>query len=867
MGPVFPEESYGKGAIMKLMNPWKLLFRPSGRKLRHRPHGFHIVEALAAEVLEVRQLLSIAAPQVTLAIQATSSGTNVTLASTDINNPNVIVTRSGNFVVFTGNNGTQITYTGNGSVGTTQSLAISTVNNLTFNLGSGTDTITVFGLNVAGNVSINGQASGVANVSIFAGLSNVTIGGSVQANFGGEAATFGVFGSGNGGGSLTVNGSVNVTEGGSGTQQVNIYGPPANNPSGGKLVIKGGLGIIDTGTGQSGLRIDDGVTIGGNVSFNNASNSVNSDIVQIFSNSNAFGVTAIGGSLSLALANSTYYGNSVDITGTGSLLPVTGATTITSGSGSDTISLRNAWFKNTVTIDTGSNLAYIPDQTIVQGSRFDGAVKVTTSGPGAQLGLGTLSSFAATVFNSTFSAQMTGPSDAIFLSNPNSTSNEVIFNSNVSFTGGSPVGTLFVQGLFSVGAGKLTMTNFSTTAPAAVKPKVTLSVQSNNVTLTSTDINNPNVSVTRSGNFVVFTGTGGTQITYTNNGSTGTTQSIPLSSVNNLTINLGTGFDTFAISGLSLTGNVSINGQATGGANVAISAGAPSVTIGGSIQANFGGETAVLNVFGSSNGGGSLTVNGSVNVTEGGSGNKQVNIYGPPANNPSGGKLAVKGAVSVLDSGNGKSGLRIDDGVTIGGNVSYDNSANTVYGDNVQIDSNSQAFGITSIGGTLSLALSSAAYSGDSVVISGFGSLLPVTGATTITSGAGSDTISLLNNWFKNTVTVNSGTSPSFSPDQVIVQGSRFDGAAKMTLSGPYAALGLGTVSSFAADVFNSTFEAMMTGPTSAIFLSNPTSASNEVIFNSTARMTGGSPAGTLFIQGRWFIGAGGLTRINFNVA
>jgi hypothetical protein len=40
---------------------------------------------------------------------------------------------------------------------------------------------------------------------------------------------------------------------------------------------------------------------------------------------------------------------------------------------------------------------------------------------------------------------------------------------------------------------------------------------------------------------------------------------------------------------------------------------------------------------------------------------------------------------------------------------------------------------------------------------------------------------------------------------------------------------------------------------------------SNEVIFNSSVLLVGGTPAGTLFTQGRYFVGAGRLTRINFN--
>jgi hypothetical protein len=818
---------------------------------------------MAAEVLETRRLLSAAAPQMSLTLQ---SG-NLTLASTDIDNPTVTVTRSGNLVVFTGSNGTQITYTNNGSKGTTQSIPLASVNNITFNLGSGSDTIAMSGVDVVGNVTVNGQQEGVASVTIFAGTPNVTIGGTIQANFGGEVATLNVFGSGNGGGNLTVNGSVNVTEGRTGPQQVNLFGPPANNTSGGKLVIKGNVSVLDTGTGTSGLRIDDGVTIGGNVSFDNSTNNINSNIIQIFSNSNAFGVTSIGGSLTLDLANSTYYGNSVEISGTGSLLPVTGPTMITSGGGADLIKFLNTWFKNTVSVNSGSNLAYIPDQVVAQGSRFDGATTVTETGPYAELGLGTLSSFAATVFNNTFSAQMTGPSAEAFLSNSTSTGNQVIFNSTAAFTGGSPVGSLVVQGHYFVGGGKQTLTNFKVQSPPAITPKVSLTTTGNNVTLTSTDINNPTVTIARSGNFVVFTGTGGTQITYTNNGSTGTTQSIPISSVNDLTINLGNGFDIFNMSGLSLTGNLTVNGKATGGVNVSVSAGTPNTTIGGSIQANFHGETAVLNVFGSTNGGGNMTVNGSIDVTEGGSGNKQINLAGPLANNPNGGKLAVKGNVTVLDTGNGNSGLHIDDGVTIGGNVSYDNSVNTVYGDIVQIFSNSNAYGTTSIGGNLSLSLSTAIYSGDMVVISATGTLLPVTGAATIDTGRGSDLIQILRAFFKNTLTVNSGTSPSFSEDTVVVQGSQLNGAVQMTLSGPYAELGLGTVASYGTDVFNNTFSATMTGPSASIFISNNISSSNAVIFNSTASMVGGTPAGTIFIQGLWFIGAGKLSRTNFNFA
>jgi hypothetical protein len=85
-------------------------------------------------------------------------------------------------------------------------------------------------------------------------------------------------------------------------------------------------------------------------------------------------------------------------------------------------------------------------------------------------------------------------------------------------------------------------------------------------------------------------------------------------------------------------------------------------------------------------------------------------------------------------------------------------------------------------------------------------------------------------------------------------------------MTGPYAALGLGSDSTFAPTIFNSSFAASMTGASASAFLSNPTSSTYEVIFNSTAAFTGGSPAGSLIQQGRFFVNPGKLTRTNFNL-
>jgi filamentous hemagglutinin len=841
---------------MKFSHAWKSLFQLHRPCLRRKKHSESFGGFVAAEILEHRELLSAAAPAVTLAVQLGS----LTLTSTDINNPNVTFTRAGNSVIVAGANGTLITF------GTTtaavQVVNLPVLNNLTLNLGTGSDTVTISALGIAGNLTINGQPSGTANIAISAGSANAVVGGSIVANFGGEAATLGVYGSTNGGGNLTVNGSVNVTEAGSGNKQINIYGPPANNPLGGKLTIKGALSVLDTGTGSSGLRIDDGVTIGGNVSYDNSANKVGGDSVVIYSNSNAYGMTSIGGTLTLALSQSLYQSNSVLMEGFGNSMAVTGAVNITGGGGTDNIELANDWFKNTVNINTGSNPSSNPDVVSIDGSRFDGATTVNMSGPFAMLELGTNSTFGSTLFNSTFLASLIGASDTVLLSNATSRFNQVFFLSTATFIGGTPPATLLVQGNYFASPGKLTKVNFNTTTTAVV-PNVTMTVQGGDVTLSSTDNFNPNITITRSGNNLVVIGNTGTVVTY--GAKFAASQTIPIAAVNSLTVNLGIGTDTVSITGLGTTGNITINGQSSGTANISINAGSPNVVIGGSILANLGSEAATFGVFGSTNGGGSLTVNGSVSITEGGSGNKQVNIYGPPANNAVGGKLTIKGGIGVVDSGSGHSGLRIDDGVTIGGNVSYDNSANTTSGDNVVIFSNSNAYGTTSIGGALTLSLSQAMYQNNSVLVQGFGNSLVVTGAVTITGGAGADQVELANDWFKSAVTINTGSSPSFSPDIVSIDGSRFDSATTFSMSGPYAELLLGTNSTFASTFFNNTFAASLTGASATVLVSNATANFNQVVFISTAKFTGGTPFATLVIQGRYFVNPGKLTKSNFN--
>ncbi|MBI3864955.1 MAG: hypothetical protein HY290_24030, partial [Planctomycetia bacterium] len=134
---------------MKFTSLWKSLFQ-SPRRLRRRPAHDGVFGFVAAEVLEFRSLLSAANPAVTLAVQ----GSNVTVSSTDINNPTITVTRSGNNVVVTGANGTLITY--GSTAAAVQTVSLASVTNLTVNLGTGTNTFSITGLSVTGNITING---------------------------------------------------------------------------------------------------------------------------------------------------------------------------------------------------------------------------------------------------------------------------------------------------------------------------------------------------------------------------------------------------------------------------------------------------------------------------------------------------------------------------------------------------------------------------------------------------------------------------------------------------------------------------------------------------------------------------------------
>jgi hypothetical protein len=188
-----------------------------------------------------------------------------------------------------------------------------------------------------------------------------------------------------------------------------------------------------------------------------------------------------------------------------------------------------------------------------------------------------------------------------------------------------------------------------------------------------------------------------------------------------------------------------------------------------------------------------------------------------------------------------------------------------VNGNTIAINSNSLNMAPTSIGGSLTLALAQSAYVGDSVTIQSSGTALAVGGNASVTTGTGSDRIQIANAWFKNALTLNTGSSLRFGNDSVSLDGTRIDGAASIVESGDFATLSLGTNYKYGPTMFSSTLVASLTGASGRVVISNPMSIKNEVIFASTAAFLGGTPKATMQIKGNYYAFRGKLTKTDFN--
>ena len=813
----------------------------------------------AAQVLESRRLLA-AIGNLTLLNTAGA----LSLSSTDINDVEVSIYRSGTNVVFEGGQNTTITL--GTSVRATQTISLATANSLTLNLGRGISKVSVEGLSLTGDLRLNNGTNGVTGASIVtvnAGATNTSIGGSIVANLGSTNSIFNLYGSRNFGGNMTVGGSVQITQAGAGDKQVNLAGPLANNPSGGRLTINGDVNVLDTGNGYSGLHVDAGVTIGGGLSFDNSLNTVNGNAIEILSNSQSFGTTSIAKTLTLKTSKALYEGSTVQIEAIGTPLAVGGIATIATGSGADVVELRNTRFVNTLALNVGSSPDYARDLMQIDGSTFTLGVTLTSSGSEARLNIGTDLAYAPTVFNSTLSVYMNGPAAEIYLSNAGALVPMFVAKSNLSLIGGTPAGTYYVQGPISVVSTKFTRSNFNTTPPVIASPLVRASLANGVLTIASTDAQDPAVTVRRSGTRVVIEGRNGTRVAYGT--STATSQSILLSTVSGLILNLGTGINDVQVTGLNISGNLTIN-QTSGQSLVSINAIPGNTTISGQVQANLQNSKATLNIFGSTDFGGNLTINGGLNVTAASAGTVQVNLAGPLAGNPNGGLLAIKQGVTFNSTGKGDSGLHIDAGVTITGNVLFDNSLNDVGSSLFELLSSPGIFGETSVSGTLTVRTSQSPYSLDEVDILAINAPLTVGGAVAITGGRGPDQVLLQNVLFNSTTLIDVGDSPAYYPNVVTIDAGTFQGAFTHSSTGNRSRLNLGTDATFLPTYFNNTLTASMTGPSAEILVSNPFSLQTQVFFARLVTLTGGTPNGTFLLNGLYSLSPLNLKTTRFDV-
>ena len=813
----------------------------------------------AAQVLESRRLLA-AIGNLTLLNTAGA----LSLSSTDINDVEVSIYRSGTNVVFEGGQNTTITL--GTSVRATQTISLATANSLTLNLGRGISKVSVEGLSLTGDLRLNNGTNGVTGASIVtvnAGATNTSIGGSIVANLGSTNSIFNLYGSRNFGGNMTVGGSVQITQAGAGDKQVNLAGPLANNPSGGRLTINGDVNVLDTGNGYSGLHVDAGVTIGGGLSFDNSLNTVNGNAIEILSNSQSFGTTSIAKTLTLKTSKALYEGSTVQIEAIGTPLAVGGIATIATGSGADVVELRNTRFVNTLALNVGSSPDYARDLMQIDGSTFTLGVTLTSSGSEARLNIGTDLAYAPTVFNSTLSVYMNGPAAEIYLSNAGALVPMFVAKSNLSLIGGTPAGTYYVQGPISVVSTKFTRSNFNTTPPVIASPLVRASLANGVLTIASTDAQDPAVTVRRSGTRVVIEGRNGTRVAYGT--STATSQSILLSTVSGLILNLGTGINDVQVTGLNISGNLTIN-QTSGQSLVSINAIPGNTTISGQVQANLQNSKATLNIFGSTDFGGNLTINGGLNVTAASAGTVQVNLAGPLAGNPNGGLLAIKQGVTFNSTGKGDSGLHIDAGVTITGNVLFDNSLNDVGSSLFELLSSPGIFGETSVSGTLTVKTSQSPYGLDEVDILAINAPLTVGGAVAITGGRGPDEVLLQNVLFNSTTLIDVGDSPAYYPNVVTIDAGTFQGAFTHSSTGNRSRLNLGTDATFLPTYFNNTLTASMTGPSAEILVSNPFSLQTQVFFARLVTLTGGTPNGTFLLNGLYSLSPLNLKTTRFDV-
>ena len=249
-----------------------------------------------------------------------------------------------------------------------------------------------------------------------------------------------------------------------------------------------------------------------------------------------------------------------------------------------------------------------------------------------------------------------------------------------------------------------------------------------------------------------------------------------------------------------------------------------------------------------------------ITIVGSGSGVHHNNIFSFFDNSP----ITVAGSVNVTDAGSGHSEFYLSDnspnsGITIAGNVMYNNSHNmTAYsyvfigGDQAQSNSAVTIKGALAVylAQTVGTASDSAGFSGNSIQIglesaTGYGTI--INGFTSIVGGNGKDWVAIFSAQLNQGASINLQSNSATGSDYLEIYGSVFGGGLTAVLTGDNAKIDINNFSDQATTI-TGLFYAIMPGSHPVISVAAIAGFGDiPVAFNGTARIVGTAGQGGLF--------------------
>lgn len=853
---------------MKIVNSlttttWNKLFQVSrNRRLRRRQAISAPVNA-AAEVLEVRTLLS--APNVTAVV----SGGVLTLTSDNAGNHGVNVYRK---------DATHIEVDNQDGITTINGAALavfaqSSITGITVNVGSGYDQYYIFSntgapaLNVgAGGIVFQGVGGTGDHLEVFNNSSNaMTILGSITVqgsavgspliHSGSSASVFNLYTAS--GSSLTVDGSVSISQKGTGTgsqfSQVKTEGA-------GNLTILGSVTETSTET-SSGFQENyiythstGNISIGQSVSQSGTGGSGDS-FNQIYTNGSTGGNVSIGGAVTQVAMNSNYVENDIYSSDPGNLaINFSVSQTATSSS------------------NAANNYLYVNGSGSVAVGAIAGGITQTATGANGTYNDIEIDSTGNLSVGGAVTQSGSSPGfvdNAILINTPTAGAGNVTTNGSVTQTGTSSGNAAenFVKtsvfGNITVGAVSGGITQTATGLTLAENEDFTKG--SGSIIVGLSIVENATATAGHVENYVFDDGSGnikvgplGITINESNSASTGnsynqvyTDSSGSLSTTGVITINAtsNSGAATF-----TTQNEVYTQGSASGTISALGITISDSGSYGQENYVNAGGAAISIGILG-------ITIIGS------GSGYHDNEINTSSSNSP----ITIAGSVVVIDTGTGHSDFLLQTNntnspITVSGSVVYDNHLNSVGRSNVRLfGSTDHVNSILTVKGSviLTLALTSGTASdndgaknnevdlGDSDGTNGTGYGAIVNGVTIITGGNGQDKVFIKEARLDLGTVISTLNNPSPGAtwhDEVEIDGSSLGGTVIVAMSGPNAQMDINNGNGHQATVFSGLFEAILIGPSSMINVAAGTgSGFSHVTFSVIAIALGSPGAGDVF--------------------